>query len=169
MDAAVVRMQHMETTITDMAGRIDAYVNRVDVMMDTIAKNDINVKGIFDVRMGEMLSNTNKAIVDAAGIQQAQLQALQTEFGSKVAAMESRLQIASDYVAGAETAYIGMEQQQDINRNMIAAMEQEVKRITAESADFKRLVTAEITKLVMENEQGDNSGSGRDKKDSTSQ
>ena len=99
--------------------------------------------------------------MDAAGIQQAQLQALQTEFGSKVAATESRLQIAIDFGAGAETAFIGMEQQQDINRNMISAMEQEVNRITAESAEFKKQVATEITKLVMENEQGDNSGNGK--------
>ena len=150
MDAAVVRIQQMETTITDMAGRMTAYVNRVDVMMDTIEKNDINVKGMFEARMGEMMSSNNKAIVDAAGIQQAQLQALQTEFGSKVAAMESRLQITIDFGAGAETAYIGMEQQQDINRNMI--MEQEVNRITTESSEFKKQVTTEITKLRMEKE-----------------
>ena len=68
MDAAVLRIQQMETTITDMAGRMTAYVARVDVMMDTIEKNDINVKGMFDARMGEMMSSTNRAIVDAAGI-----------------------------------------------------------------------------------------------------
>ena len=55
MDAAVLRIQQMETTITEMAGRMTAYVARVDVMMDTIEKNDINVKGMFDARMGEMM------------------------------------------------------------------------------------------------------------------
>ena len=44
MDAVVAKMQQMETTITDMAGRIDAYVNKMDGMMTTIENNDINVK-----------------------------------------------------------------------------------------------------------------------------
>ena len=138
MDAVVAKMQQMETTITDMAGRIDAYVNKMDGMMTTIENNNISVKGTFDTKMGEMLTNMNRSIADAAGIQQAQLQALQTGFGDKVAGLEAKLQIASDYMAGAETAYIGTEQAQDDNKNKIATMEQEVIRIAAESADFKK-------------------------------
>ena len=133
--------------------------------MSTIESNDLNVKGSFDTKIGEMLANMNRAIADAAGIQQAQLQAMQTEYGNKLASVESRLQVASDYVAGAETAYIGMEQQQDINKNMIAAMEQEVIRISMESAEFEKQVTTEITKLRMEKEQGDDSSIGRDKRE----
>ena len=83
MDNVVARMQQMEATITDMAGCIDAYVNRVDGMMTTIEDNNINVKGAFDMKMGEILAIMNRAIAGAAGIQQAQLQALQTEFESK--------------------------------------------------------------------------------------
>ena len=141
MDNVVAKMQQMESTITDMAGRIDAYVNRMDGMMTTIENNDINVKGTFDTKMGEMLASMNRAIADAAGIQQAQLQVLQTDYGNKLVSLEAKLQIASDYVAGAETAYIGMEQQQDINKNQIAAMEQEVTRIATESAEFEKQVT----------------------------
>ena len=116
MDAAVVRIQQMETTITDMAGRMTAYVNRVDVMMDTIEKNDINVKGMFDARMGEMMSSTNKAIVDAAGIQQAQLQALQTEFGSKVAAMSIHWNGTTTRHQQEHDGCNGTRRQQDHNR-----------------------------------------------------
>ena len=91
--------------------------------MTTIENNDINVKGTFETKMGEMLASMNRAIADAAGIQQAQLQALRTEFGDKVVGLEAKLQIASDYMAGAETAYIRTEQAQDDHKNKIATME----------------------------------------------
>ena len=38
-------------------------------------------------------------------------------------------------------------------------------RIAAESADFKKQVVSEVTKIKMGIEQGDNSGNGEDKKD----
>ena len=66
-------------------------------------------------------------------------------------------------MAGAETAYIVTEQAQEDNKNKVATMEQEVIRMAAESADFKKQVVAEITKLKMEIEQGDSNG--KDKED----
>ena len=69
VDNVVAKMQLMESTITKMAGRSDAYVNRVDVMMNTIESNDLNIKGAFDTKIGEMVANMNRAIADAAGIQ----------------------------------------------------------------------------------------------------
>ena len=137
MDTVVAKMQLMETTITDMAGRIDAYVNKMDGMMTTIENNDINVKGTFDTKMGEMLATINQAIADATGIQHAQLQALRTEFGNNIVGLEGKLQTASGFISGAETAYIGMDQVQEDHKNKILAMEQEVIRIATESADFK--------------------------------
>ena len=117
MDTVVAKMQLMETTITDMAGRIDAYVNKMDGMMTTIENNDINVKGTFDTKMGEMLATMNQAIADAAGIQHAQLQALRTEIGNNIVGLEGKLQTASDFISGAEAAYTGTEQVQEDHKN----------------------------------------------------
>ena len=44
-------------------------------------------------------------------------------------------------------------------------MEQEVIRISMASAEFKKQVTTEVTKLRMEKEQGDDSSIGRDKRE----
>ena len=68
MDTVVAKMQLMETTITDMAGRIDAYVNKMDGMMTTIENNDINVKGTFDTKMGEMLDSNETGHRGRSGI-----------------------------------------------------------------------------------------------------
>ena len=51
MDTVVAKMQLMETTITNKAGRIDAYVNKIDGMMTSIENSAINVKGTFETRM----------------------------------------------------------------------------------------------------------------------
>ena len=55
MDNVVAKMQPLDSTITEMAGRIDAYVNRVDGMMTTIESNDLNVKGAFDTKWEKCL------------------------------------------------------------------------------------------------------------------
>ena len=163
METIAAKIQLMESTITDMAGRIDVYVTKMDGMMVTIENNDINVKGTFETRMGELLATTNQTIADTAGISNAQLQALRQEVGSNLVGIDGRLQSASDQIAGAETAYIGMEQIQEDHKNHIAAMEQEVLRIATETSDFRKFekqVVSEVTKLKMEIEQGSVVGNG---------
>lgn len=164
MDTVAAKVQLMGTTITDMAGWIDAYVNKMDGMMITIGNNDINVKE-FDTKMGEMLATMNQAVADAAGIQHAQLQALRAEVGNNIVGTDGNLQTASDLVTGVETAYIGTEQVQEYHKNKISAVEQEVIRISTEAADFKKQVVSEATMLKVETEmeQGDSACSGKEK------
>ena len=108
-----------------------------------------------------MLATMNQAIADAAGIQDAQLQALRTEFRNNIVGLEGKLQTASGLIIGAETAYIGMYQVQEGRKNKILAMEQEMIRISTDSADFKKQVVSEVTKLTMKMEQGDSAASKR--------
>ena len=108
------KIQLMESTIMDRAGRIDAYVTQMSGMMGTIENNDINMKRTFDTKMGELLATTNQPISGAAGLSNAQLQALRQEVGSNI-------------------AYIGLEQIQEQHKTHITAMEQEVLRIATET------------------------------------
>ena len=84
METIAAKIQLMESTITDMAGRIDAYVTKMNGMMGAIEINEINMKGSFDTKMGELLATTNQTIADAAGVSNAQLQALRQEVGSNI-------------------------------------------------------------------------------------
>ena len=172
MESLTTRMQVVEATITDMASKIDAYVKKMDGMMSTIEDNDARVKGsmegnkgILEARMTEFQTTMSKAIVDAAGIQQAQLQVLSSEASTNIIGMDFKFKTVNDLITAAETAWIGSEQTQEDQMNRIIAIEQEVIRMATESTDFKKQAVSEITKVKMEMEQGDDSDKGEEKKD----
>ena len=45
MESLQAKQLMMEATITDMAAKIDAYVQKMTGMMATVENNDANVKG----------------------------------------------------------------------------------------------------------------------------
>ena len=165
MESLATKMQQMEATITDMATKMNAYVNSVDGMMTTIENNDISVKGSLEAKMTELQTTMSKAIADAAGIQHGQLQVLRTEVGNNLVVMDGKLQAASDLITGAETACIGSEQVQEDLKNKMLAMEQEVIRMETVSSEFKKQVVSEVTKVKMGIEQGDDADNGKEKKE----
>ena len=79
MESLQAKQLLMEATITDMAGKIDAYVQRMTGMMATVENNDINVKGTIETKMMELKATANQTITDAAAISNAHLVAHQAE------------------------------------------------------------------------------------------
>ena len=162
----------MEATITDMASKIDAYVKKMDGMMSTIEDNDARVKGsmettkgTLEARMTELQTTMSKAIVDAAGIQQAQLQVLSSEASTNIIGMDFKFKTVNDLITAAETAWIGSEQTQEDQKNRMIAMETDVIKMAMEAAEFKKHAVSEITKMKMEMEQGGDGETRKEKKD----
>ena len=171
MDALALRIQGMEATITDMAAKMNAYVMKTDGMMTAVETNDTALKttieavrGTLETQISELQSSATKSITDAAGIQQAQLQVLSSDVSTSINGIDAKLKVANDLITAAETAWIGTEQTQEDQKNRMIAMETEVIRMSAESAEFKKQVASEITKVKMEMEQGDDSEKGKEKK-----
>ena len=55
MEQMKVRITALETSLSDVITRIDAYVNRMD-------ENDKNVKGTIETKLQEMQTVTNKQL-----------------------------------------------------------------------------------------------------------
>ena len=172
MEALALRIQGMEATIADMATKMNAYVMKTDGMMIAVENNDTafkatveSAKGTLETKISELQSSASKSITDAAGIQQAQLQELSSEVSASINGIDAKLEVANDLITAAETAWIGTEQTQEDQKNRMIAMETEVLRMSLESAEFKKQVASEITKVTMETEQGDDSDEGKEKKD----
>ena len=172
MEALTLRMNGMEATIADMVTKMNAYVIKTDGMMTAVETNDTAlkttveaVKGTLETKITELQSSANQAIVDAAGIQQGQLQALNVEMSASVNGIEAKLRNANDLVTKLETAWIGSEHAQEDQKNRMIAMEQEVIKMAMESAEFKKQAESEIRRMKMEMEQGDESYTGKEKKD----
>ena len=60
MESVKAKQQLMEATITDMAGKIDAYVQRMIGMMTTVENNDPSVKGTTETKILELQATTNQ-------------------------------------------------------------------------------------------------------------
>ena len=172
MEALTLRMNGMETTIADMMIKMNAYVIKTDGMMTAVETNDNAlkttvevVKGTLETKILELQSSANQAIIDAAGIQQGQLQTLNVEMSASVNGIDTKIRNTNDLVTKLETAWIGSEQAQEDQKNRMIAMEQEVIKMAMESAEFKKQAESEIRRMKMEMEQGDESYTGKEKKD----
>ena len=149
MDALALRIQAMEAIVTDMATKMNAYVTKTDGMMTVVETNDTAlkatieaVKGTLDTKISELQASATKTITDAAGIQQAQLQLLSSDFSTSISGMDAKLQFVNDQITKAETAFTGTEQAQEDQRSRTTAMETEVIRMAAEHAEFKKQVAS---------------------------
>ena len=103
--------------------KMNAYVTKTDGMMTVVETNDTALKatieaakGTLDTQISELQASATKTITDAAGIQQAQLQLLSSEFSTSISGMDAKLQFVNDQITKAETAWIGSEQAQEDRR-----------------------------------------------------
>ena len=115
MEHIFPRIQTLETSFTDMASRIDAYVQRMTAMMNTVEEHDKTVKGTIET----MQNAIRKEVMDSATIAIAQVEAIKQEVGQRITTTGSRVQATDVQVTRSETDSIAMQQQ-------INSMEQEV-------------------------------------------